>query len=95
MLADVAAKQKIGFHRALTLDVDGACGSSRKPFGRCLRRSKLGMIGNVDTYSSQNVVTHTTGDTSSNGTPMTNGTAGTKTTTWAVKQEIRHRFANR
>ena len=59
------------------------------------RRGKLGMIGNVDTYSSQNVVKHTTGDTSSNGTPMTNGTAGTKTTTWAVKQEIRHRFANR
>ena len=59
------------------------------------RRGKLGMIGNVDIYSSQNVVTHTTGDTSSNGTPMTNGTAGTKTTTWAVKQEIRHRFANR
>jgi hypothetical protein len=39
------------------------------------RRGKLGMIGNVDTYSSQNIATHTTGDTSSNGTPLTNGSA--------------------
>ena len=45
------------------------------------RRGKLGMIGNVDTYSSQNIATHTTGDTSSNGTPLTNGSAGTNSTT--------------
>jgi hypothetical protein len=33
------------------------------------RRGKLGMIGNVDTYSSHNIATHSTGDASSNGTP--------------------------
>ena len=50
------------------------------------RRGKLGMIGNVDTYSSQNIATHTTGDTSSNGTPLTNGSAGANSTTWAANK---------
>ena len=50
------------------------------------RRGKLGMIGNVDTYSSQNIATHTTGDTSSNGTPLTNGSAGTNSTTWSANK---------
>ena len=50
------------------------------------RRGKLGMIGNVDTYSSQNIATHTTGDTSSSGTPLTNGSAGANSTTWAANK---------
>ncbi len=44
------------------------------------RRGKLGMIGNVDTYSSQNVTTHT-GGTRDNTTPTTKGSANS--TTWA------------
>jgi len=44
------------------------------------RRGKLGMIGNVDTYSSQNVQTHT-GGTRDNTTPLVKGSG--QTTTWA------------
>jgi hypothetical protein len=44
-------------------------------------RGKLGMIGNADTNSSQNIATHITGDTSSNATPLTNGSAVVNSTT--------------
>lgn len=44
------------------------------------RRGKLGMIGNVDTYSSQNITTHT-GGTRDNTTPLVKGSG--QTTTWA------------
>lgn len=50
------------------------------------RRGKLGMIANVDTYSSQNVQTHT-GGTRDNTTPVTNGTAGANSTTWAASKD--------
>lgn len=50
------------------------------------RRGKIGVVGNVDTYASQNAPTHTTGDTSSNGTPVTNGSAATNSTTWALNK---------
>lgn len=45
------------------------------------RRGKLGMIGNVDTYSSQNVQTFT-GGTRDNTTPVVKGS--TQDTTWAL-----------
>lgn len=47
------------------------------------RRGKLGMIGNVDTYSSQNVQTHT-GGTRDNTTPVVKGT---QSTTWAATKD--------
>ena len=47
------------------------------------RRGKLGMIGNVDTYSSQNVQTHT-GGTRDNTTPLVKGT---QSTTWAASKD--------
>jgi hypothetical protein len=47
------------------------------------RRGKLGMIGNVDTYSSQNVQTFTTG-TRDNTTPLVKGT---QSTTWAASKD--------
>lgn len=47
-----------------------------------LEKAKLPPIGNVDVYSSQVVVNHTTGDTSSNGTVVTNG--ATQETTYAA-----------
>jgi hypothetical protein len=46
------------------------------------RRGKLGMIGNVDTYSSQNVQTHTRGTAA--GTPLVKGT---QSTTWAASKD--------
>lgn len=48
------------------------------------RRGKLGMIGNVDTYSSQNVQTHTTG-TRDNTTPLVKGAS--QSTTWAASKD--------
>ena len=48
------------------------------------RRGKLGMIGNVDTYSSQNVQTFTDG-TRDNTTPVINGAS--QTTTWASTKD--------
>jgi hypothetical protein len=48
------------------------------------RKAKLGMIGNVDTYSSQNVQTHT-GGTRDNSSPLVKG-AG-QTTTWATTKD--------
>lgn len=48
------------------------------------RRGKLGMIGNVDTYSSQNVLTLTCG-TRDNTTPLTRGTSNT--TTWEASKD--------
>jgi hypothetical protein len=47
------------------------------------RRGKLGMIGNIDTYSSQNVQTHTRG-TTDNTTPLVKGT---QSTTWAASKD--------
>lgn len=47
------------------------------------RRGKLGMIGNVDTYSSQNVQTFTAG-TRDNTTPLVKGT---QSTTWASSKD--------
>ena len=47
------------------------------------RRGKLGMIGNVDTYSSQNVQTLTTG-TRDNTTPVTSGSSNS--TDWATSK---------
>lgn len=47
------------------------------------RRGKLGMIGNIDTYSSQNVQTHTRG-TADNTTPLVKGT---QSTTWAASKD--------
>lgn len=41
------------------------------PANEAYRMAKLGMIGNVDTYSSQNVPTHTVGVAT--GTPLVNG----------------------
>jgi hypothetical protein len=48
------------------------------------RRGKLGMIGNVDTYSSQNVTAHTTG-TRDNTTPLVKG--ANQSTTWASTKD--------
>ena len=48
------------------------------------RRGKLGMIGNVDTYSSQNVQTFTDG-TRDNTTPVVKGAS--QTTTWAATKD--------
>jgi len=48
------------------------------------RRGRLGMIGNVETYSSQNVQTHVDG-TRDNTTPLVKG-AG-QTTTWAATKD--------
>ena len=45
----------------------------QNPAGDAYRRAKLGMIGNVDTYMSQNVQTHDVGDAAGNGTPLING----------------------
>jgi hypothetical protein len=47
------------------------------------RRGKLGMIGNIDTYSSQNVQTMTAG-TRDNTTPLVKGT---QSTTWAASKD--------
>ena len=47
------------------------------------RRGKLGMIGNIDTYSSQNVQTFTAG-TRDNTTPLVKGT---QSTTWAATKD--------
>lgn len=47
------------------------------------RRGKLGTIANVDTYSSQNVATHTRG-TTDNTTPLVKGT---QSTTWASTKD--------
>lgn len=47
------------------------------------RRGELGMIGNIDTYSSQNVQTHT-GGTRDNSTPVVKGT---QSTTWAASKD--------
>jgi hypothetical protein len=47
------------------------------------RRGKLGMIGNIDTYSSQNVQTFTRG-TADNTTPLVKGT---QSTTWAASKD--------
>jgi hypothetical protein len=46
------------------------------------RRGKLGMIANVDTYSSQNVQTHSRGTAA--GTPLVKGT---QSTTWAATKD--------
>jgi hypothetical protein len=46
------------------------------------RRGKLGMIANIDTYSSQNVQTHTRGTAA--GTPIVQGT---QSTTWAATKD--------
>lgn len=48
------------------------------------RRGKLGMIGNVDTYSSQNVQTFTAG-TRDNSTPLVKGAS--QSTTWALSKD--------
>ncbi|MDQ5980721.1 MAG: hypothetical protein QG602_3698 [Verrucomicrobiota bacterium] len=48
------------------------------------RRGKLGMIGNIDTYSSQNVQTHT-GGTRDNTTPLVKGAS--QTTDWATSKD--------
>jgi hypothetical protein len=58
----------------------------QNPASDAYRRAKLGMIGNVDTYMAQSVTTHTTGDTSSNGAPVTNGTAATNSTTYEASK---------
>jgi hypothetical protein len=47
------------------------------------RKGKLGMIANIDTYSSQNVQTHTAG-TRDNTTPLVKGT---QSTTWAASKD--------
>ncbi len=47
------------------------------------RTARLGMVGNVDTYSSQNVQTHT-GGTRDNTTPLVKGT---QSTTWAASKD--------
>jgi hypothetical protein len=47
------------------------------------RDASLGRIGNVDTYSSQNVSTHTRG-TTDNTTPLVKGT---QSTTWAASKD--------
>jgi hypothetical protein len=47
------------------------------------RQGSLGMIGGVDTYSSQNVQTHTRG-TTDNTTPLVKGT---QSTTWAATRD--------
>ena len=47
------------------------------------RRGKLGMVANIDTYSSQNVQTHT-GGTRDNTTPLVKGT---QSTTWASTKD--------
>ncbi len=47
------------------------------------RRGKLGMIANIDTFSSQNIPTHTNG-TRDNTTPIT---SGANTTTWAASKD--------
>lgn len=50
------------------------------------RRGKLGMIGNVDTYSSQNITTHTAG-TRDDTTPVTKAAGtGALSTTWAASK---------
>lgn len=50
------------------------------------RRGKLGMIGNVDTYSSQNVTTHTAGSRDDT-TPVTKAAGtGALSTTWAASK---------
>lgn len=48
------------------------------------RRGKLGMIGNVDTYSSQNVQTHTTGTRTTGGNQRVSG--ANQSTTWAASK---------
>jgi len=48
------------------------------------RRGKLGMIGSIDTYSSQNVQTHT-GGTRDNTTPLVKGAS--QTTDWATSKD--------
>lgn len=48
------------------------------------RRGKLGMIANVDTYSSQNIQTFT-GGTRDNTTPLVKGAS--QTTTWAATKD--------
>lgn len=48
------------------------------------RKGKLGMIANVETYSSQNVQTHTTG-TRDNTTPLVKG--ANQSTTWAASKD--------
>lgn len=48
------------------------------------RRGKLGMIANIDTYSSQNVLTHTAG-TRDGTTPLVRGASNT--TTWAASKD--------
>ncbi len=47
------------------------------------RESNLGRIANIDTYSSQNVQTHTRG-TADNSTPLVKGT---QSTTWAASKD--------
>jgi hypothetical protein len=47
------------------------------------RKGRLGMIAGIDTYSSQNVATHTCG-TRSNSTPLVKGT---QSTTWASSKD--------
>lgn len=50
------------------------------------RRGKLGMIGNVDTYSSQNITTHTAGSRDDT-TPVTKAAGtGALSTTWAASK---------
>lgn len=48
------------------------------------RRGRLGMIANVETYSSQNVTTHT-GGTRDNSTPLVKG--ANQSTTWALTKD--------
>lgn len=49
------------------------------------RSGKMGMIGNVDTYMSQNVPAHTVGDDWDDSTPLTNG--ATQTVTYAASKD--------
>jgi hypothetical protein len=48
-----------------------------------LRKARLGMLGNVDTYMTQNVQTHTVG--LKGGTPLVNG--GSQNTTYALTKD--------
>lgn len=48
------------------------------------RKGELGQIANIDTYSSQNVQTFTTGTLRTNATPLINGV---QSTTWAATKD--------
>lgn len=49
------------------------------------RQAKLGMLGGVDTYMSQNVPVHTVGDDWDDSTPLTNGAA--QQVTWSTSKD--------